>query len=182
MACCAFGLLLEMIHVRLRFTPAFAVLMCALLVSGPLLAEIYKWVDDQGRTRYSDKAPPQTAARTRVETIDTGGPVNTVEGQDVSVAEFLSKAEAAEKKRAAARTKRVVMYSTVWCGVCKKARRYFRANDIPFKEFDVETSERGRKDYARLNGRGVPIVLVGKYRMDGFNPGRFQQVYRQAGN
>lgn len=74
------------------------------------------------------------------------------------------------------------MYSTVWCGVCKKARRYFRANDIPFKEFDVETSERGRKDYARLNGRGVPIVLVGKYRMDGFNPGRFQQVYRQAGN
>ncbi|WP_198147347.1 glutaredoxin family protein [Gilvimarinus polysaccharolyticus] len=32
---------------------------------------------------------------------------------------------------------RVVMYAS-WCGYCKKARRYFRANNIPFTEYDIE--------------------------------------------
>ena len=37
-----------------------------------------------------------------------------------------------------AQRKNVVMYSSEWCGVCKKAKTYFNANDIPFREYDVE--------------------------------------------
>lgn len=70
------------------------------------------------------------------------------------------------------------MYSAVWCGVCKKARRYFIDNGIAFSEFDVETSQQGREDFERLGGRGVPIILVDDARMNGFNATRFAQLYR----
>jgi len=72
---------------------------------------------------------------------------------------------------------KVVMYATSWCPVCKQARAYFRENRIAFTEFDVEKSEQGRRDYARLGARGVPVILVGTARINGFSPGGFRRLY-----
>ena len=33
---------------------------------------------------------------------------------------------------------KVVMYSTSWCGYCKKAKNYFEANKIAYIEKDIE--------------------------------------------
>ncbi len=73
--------------------------------------------------------------------------------------------------------KSVVMYSAVWCGICKNAKRYFNQNGIAFKEYDIETSAKGRRDYKKLRGRGVPIILVGKKRINGFTPKSFKALY-----
>ncbi len=43
------------------------------------------------------------------------------------------------------KTKQVVMYGADWCGVCKRAKRFFQAEGIPFRELDVDKS---RKDQA----------------------------------
>ncbi len=140
--------------------------------------EIYKWVDEQGQVQFSDTAP---AVDTQVEAqkVIIRSDMNTIKGANVSVSDYLKTVQ--EKRQSAkkleAERKPVVMYSTTWCGVCKRARQYFVANKIPFREYDIEKSERGRKDYANLNGRGVPIILVGKKRIDGFSPARFKQVY-----
>ena len=71
------------------------------------------------------------------------------------------------------------MYSTTWCGYCKQARNYFQQNNIAFAEYDVEKSDKGKRDYKKMNGRGVPIILVGDKRMNGFSPGAFEKIYRQ---
>jgi glutaredoxin len=71
------------------------------------------------------------------------------------------------------------MYSARWCGVCKQARRYFRDHRVPFQEHDIETSDKGRRNFNRLGGRGVPLILVGDRRMRGFSAGRFEQLYRK---
>jgi glutaredoxin len=55
---------------------------------------------------------------------------------------------------------RVLLYSTRWCGFCTKARPYFQANGISFEEYDVETSAKGKRDYARLGAGGVPVILA----------------------
>ena len=69
------------------------------------------------------------------------------------------------------------MYSTSWCGYCKKAALHFRKNNIPFTEHDIEKSEQAAKEYKKLNGRGVPIILIGDQRMNGFNASAFDRIY-----
>lgn len=136
--------------------------------------EVYKWVDAQGRVHYGDKPP----ASAKAEDISDKIIINSFEGTEVTANEFFDAVEETRAEEARNRPKRVVMYSTVWCGVCKKAKRYFQKNRIPFKEYDVEKSEKGKKDYAQMQGRGVPIILVGKTRMNGFSAQRFEQMYR----
>ncbi|MBV1931568.1 MAG: DUF4124 domain-containing protein [Porticoccaceae bacterium] len=163
---------------------ALALIICMLTVhfvtsTEVSAGEIYKWVDEQGRVQFSDTAP-EAGTQAEAEKVIIRPDINTIKGADVSVSDYLQtvqeKREEVEKLEAE-RQKPVVMYSTTWCGVCKRARKYFVANNIPFSEYDIEKSERGRKGYANLNGRGVPIILVGKKRMDGFTSAGFKQMY-----
>ena len=76
--------------------------------------------------------------------------------------------------------KRVVIYTTTRCSICKKAKAYFDEQGIGYDEYDVEKDPRGKKDYKRMGGRGVPIILVGSQRMNGFTQKRFDELYSAA--
>ncbi len=54
----------------------------------------------------------------------------------------------------------VVLYSTSWCGYCKKARNLLNEKNIAFIEYDIEKSAEGKRLYDALNGRGVPVLQV----------------------
>ncbi len=75
--------------------------------------------------------------------------------------------------------KQVIMYSTSWCGYCRKARSLFTRQNIPFKEFDIEKDEKAMKIYTALNGRGVPLILIGDEEMTGFDVRTFKRLYEQ---
>jgi glutaredoxin len=75
----------------------------------------------------------------------------------------------------------VKILTTTWCGVCKKAKAYLAGKGIYFSEYDVETSDIGRQEYKRLGGKGVPIILVGKQRMDGFSSSRLDEMLKNVG-
>ena len=64
---------------------------------------------------------------------------------------------------------KVVMYATDWCGYCKQTRRFLDSKGIPFKEYDIEKSEEGRKAYEALGGRGIPLIDVNGTIIRGFN-------------
>jgi glutaredoxin len=141
--------------------------------------EIYKWVDENGKVHFSDEKPE------KVETEQIDIQINSFEGMDVSDSDFLEarELEARERQKTEVRKRpKVVMYSATWCGYCRKARNYFNQQGIPFREYDIENSSKGRRDYARLNGTGVPIIFVGKKRIQGFRAGRFQTIYNAALN
>ena len=69
----------------------------------------------------------------------------------------------------------VVVYSAQWCGFCKKAKRYLRAQNVPFIERDVEKtpgaqrelSEKLRK--AKLPSSGIPVIDVAGELIVGFD-------------
>lgn len=64
----------------------------------------------------------------------------------------------------------VVMYSTAWCGVCKRAREYFEENRIAFEEHDVDQNAAARAEYLRLNPRrSVPTIKIGDEVVVGFS-------------
>lgn len=70
----------------------------------------------------------------------------------------------------------VVLYSTEWCGYCKKTRELLWQNDIPFTELDIETSARGKYEFDQLNGRGIPLMIIEGEIVRGYNPKRIQRL------
>lgn len=57
---------------------------------------------------------------------------------------------------------KVVMLTTTWCGYCKQLKRELQAAGVPFKEWDIEHSDVGRRARERLpGGRSVPVTVVG---------------------
>ncbi|MEG5267227.1 glutaredoxin family protein [Pseudomonas sp. JDS28PS106] len=67
---------------------------------------------------------------------------------------------------------RVVIYATDWCGYCKQTRRFLDSKGIPFREYDIEKSEEGRKAYEALGGRGIPMIDVNGTLIRGYEPDR----------
>lgn len=128
--------------------------------------EIYKWIDADGRIHFSD----HSARRPGAETVNIR--INTYSGPPT-----ISSSPNDETPSPIQSRRKVIIYTTTWCGVCKKAKLYLDANGIPYREYDVENSAKGRRDYKKLKGRGVPIILVGNKRMNGFQAESFKEMY-----
>jgi len=149
------------------------------LYSFSLSAEVYKWTDESGRTHFSDQPPlNQLSQSIDLGEISTYTSAKIVEN-DVQANE--NNNTVTEKKHSAKKysgRKRVVMYSAAWCGICTKAKKYFRKNKIAYKEYDIDTSKKGRRDFKKLKASGVPVILVGKKRLNGFSIKKFEILYR----
>ena len=63
----------------------------------------------------------------------------------------------------------VVMYGTKSCGFCARARALFDSKGISYYEYDINNSTEGRRQYNLLNGRGVPLMVINKTVVRGFN-------------
>ncbi|MCP4044143.1 MAG: DUF4124 domain-containing protein [Gammaproteobacteria bacterium] len=122
-------------------------------------AEIYKWVDDQGKVHFSGRKPANHDAE----------PIKLRINTYTSITYAVSKIDHGQK---------VVMYSTSWCAYCKKAKQYFKKNNIKFTEYDIEENARARKRYKKLGATGVPVIVVGQKRMNGFSIKGFERIYR----
>jgi glutaredoxin len=90
---------------------------------------------------------------------------------------------AAEPQRLAAmadydKEEKVVMYATSWCPYCQQARNHFRQLGIPYTEYDIERDRTAKQRYQAFGGRGVPVIFVGKRRMNGFSVSGFNKIYQ----
>lgn len=121
-------------------------------------ADIYKWKDADGKVHMSDR-PPDEGDAERLNIRSYSGPAEVSTVGDSS-------------------SKSVVMLSASWCGVCKQARAWMLANSVPFTEHDVETSQTGKTEFRRLDGKAVPIILVGDRRMNGFSADRLKAMLK----
>jgi glutaredoxin len=75
---------------------------------------------------------------------------------------------------------RVVLYSASWCPYCDKARAFMQNQGVAFEEYDTETHPKGRRDYAAMNGNGIPIVLVGNHKIVGWKQAEFERHYAKS--
>lgn len=127
-------------------------------------SQFYKWTDDRGRIHYSDKPPPDRIAdKLDIEVKSHTGPPK--------VSKFISAAPASDA---------IIMYSAEWCGICRRAKAYMDSEGIEYTEYDIDKSSKGRREYTRLNGKGVPLFLIGGQRMAGFSPSRLQALLAAA--
>ncbi|WP_241086139.1 glutaredoxin family protein [Candidatus Vondammii sp. HM_W22] len=75
----------------------------------------------------------------------------------------------------------VTLHSTRQCSYCRQEKAFSKQRKIPFAEFDVERNRRAFTDFQRAGGRGVPLILIGKQTLNGFNPKQLEKALRQAG-
>lgn len=144
------------------------VLAALLLLPLPLVADMYKWIDKDGKVHYADSPPPGQKAK------KLGLKINSITGP--ATVTIIGGTAAAAKS-----TAKVKVYTTTWCGYCKRAKAYLQARGTPYQEIDVETSAQGQSEFQALGGRGVPVILVGNQRMDGYSEGTLAGMLKQAG-
>jgi glutaredoxin len=133
----------------------------SLLFTATATGEIYKWIDQQGNIHFTDR-PPANEITEKIE---------------VEINSYTSP-KIIDLDRLFGKSNKLVMYSTAWCGYCKKARDYFNSNNIAFDEYDIENTNKGKRDYKKLGGSGVPIILMGNKRMNGFSVNKFKRFYK----
>ena len=73
----------------------------------------------------------------------------------------------------------VVLYATSWCGYCRKTRALFEANGVAYTEFDIETSDEGRRRYEALDGDGVPVIDIHGTVLHGYDKDEILAALRQ---
>jgi glutaredoxin len=133
---------------------------------------IYRWVDGDGRVRYTNEKPPDGVKASPLQSrISSYAGTPTVVGKPPPLAAG-GRGQPAEVK----------MYATDWCGYCKKARDFMAKNGVRYTELDIEKSPAARAEYDRLGGRGVPVILVGAQRMNGYSEGHLAAMLKANGH
>jgi glutaredoxin len=72
----------------------------------------------------------------------------------------------------------VIMYTTQWCPHCQRALEYFKRHSVNYIEYNIEASTENLAKFRDLNGTGIPLILAGGKRMQGFSPKSFDDLLK----
>jgi glutaredoxin len=137
----------------------------------PAHAQVYKWTDPSGKVQYGDRPPAEAKTeKLKLDIQSYDGPAQVSNWADII----------RRKIPPGAGSRDITMYSTSWCVHCKRARNYFTANNIRFRDIDVEASESNRQEWKDLGGRGVPLIFVGEKMMRGFSEDTMTALLRKT--
>jgi len=72
----------------------------------------------------------------------------------------------------------VTLYSTSWCGWCRKTRALLAELGVQYVELDVDRDPRARSELLRLTGGsfGVPVLDIGGTVVRGYSPDRIKAL------
>jgi glutaredoxin len=70
----------------------------------------------------------------------------------------------------------VVMLSASWCRYCRRARAYMQDEGIVHCEYDVETTPEGRRQFAEMTVKMIPVLKIGEDTLVGFSPDELEHA------
>lgn len=82
-------------------------------------------------------------------------------------------AAAAQPAATAATEPAVTLYMTPSCGYCARARQLLDSRGIQYTERDIEDPVVAA-EWRALGGQGVPLLIVGQTRVQGFDQARIE--------
>lgn len=149
-------------------TPILIVLM--LSAAAVSAQQMYKWVDEKGRTQYTDTPPPASAKKVEEKKLGRGNEISGGSDTPYSV-------------QVAAKTFPVTLWVNNCGEICNNARNHLRKRGVPFAERDP-TSEKDQEAFKKASGGSdkVPLLMVGTLRtLTGYSPGEWDGALDDAG-
>ena len=65
---------------------------------------------------------------------------------------------------------KVVVFSTPTCSWCRRAKKYFKENHVPFREVNVQRDTSAAREIQKKTGHtGVPVIKIGNRWIVGFD-------------
>lgn len=57
---------------------------------------------------------------------------------------------------------KITMYSTSWCGDCRRSKRLLDSHGVPYEEINIEQTPAAVQEVMRLNNgrRSVPTIVI----------------------
>ncbi len=138
--------------------------LALLLCAGGASAQMYKWVDANGKTHFSDQPPPATAK---------AAPVKSSVGASGGVALPYALAQAA-------RNYPVTLYTTASCAGCDQGRALLKTRGIPFAEKTISTTEDEQKLKDAVGSNNLPALVVGSAKSSGFQAASWNAMLNVA--
>jgi glutaredoxin-like YruB-family protein len=161
-------------------TTLFA-LVLVLLAFPQAYGEMYQWVDENGVVTFKDTPPPPSGKRRKVKIYNDSdfdlapptreSPAKSGDGR---------KAMQPQSGRKVRFTGTVEIYVTEWCGYCRKAQSYLQSKGVPYIAYDIENDSSAKKRHRELGGRGVPLIIVGSKKMNGFSRELLEQFLNSS--
>lgn len=152
--------------------------------------EIYQWTDKNGNVVFSDTPPSGKEAK--IKQLKEDGvylaPPREERAEPAIRNETANTAPSQDREREAKRKKsirdvNVVMYSTNWCGYCKKAREYITSLGANLTEYNIEEDKsRGDEMLKKSGSRSIPVIDVEGIIIRGYSPGMIKQAVEQKAN
>jgi glutaredoxin-like YruB-family protein len=71
----------------------------------------------------------------------------------------------------------VVVYTTSWCGWCRKTLAYLEQQGVPFENRDIEAEDSWREELLeKTGGTSIPVVEIDGQIIRGYDPQRMAQL------
>jgi glutaredoxin-like YruB-family protein len=75
----------------------------------------------------------------------------------------------------------VVVYSTSWCGWCRKTMTFLRNEGVDFENRDIEADEAWRDELIeKTGGTSIPVVEIDGQIIRGYDPQRMAKLLRSS--
>jgi len=73
----------------------------------------------------------------------------------------------------------ITLYTTPSCSFCRKAKDYFRKNQVRFTEYNIARDQRRAEEMVRKSGQmGVPVIDINGKIIVGFNQPEVERALR----
>lgn len=145
----------------------------------PATAQVQKWTDSQGQTHYGDRPPAGAGAKSGA----LRGTVSLADGFTVvrPPPGNSSPTDAPATAPALPAAGQIWIYTTPTCGYCRRAKEHMRLKGIAFVEKDVTANAANQREFSALGGRGVPLTLSHRGRINGYSEANFESFLKSAG-
>ena len=137
------------------------------LVAAAASAQLYRWVDKDGKVHYSDTPPPSSAGKSAQ--VRSGG--NVADTGTLSYA-----------TQQAVKNFPVTIYTADNCKeACADGRKLLQSRGVPFREVAI-IDDKSREELKQVSGgEEVPVMTVGKSVTKGFGADAWNLALDAAG-